>query len=150
MKPFTIFSIALLLHFGAYAQPKLQKGTWRGVFPLKEGIESPFNFEITDQEVYLLNGEERFEIKNFIVRNDSLILPIELFESTLAARIITKDHLEGEFIRNGQKKPLAQWQERNTVSLKTALTRLSAFRENGVLLSAVIIRSGFLSRRAVI
>lgn len=67
-------------------------GKWRGVFTLKNGVESPFLFEITgepkqDMKVYFINGEERFEGGTAKLTGDSLYVYINQFDNEIAFRI---------------------------------------------------------------
>lgn len=103
MKTIKIISIVLFVQFAAQAQVK--EGKWRGVFQLKDGIESPFNFEITKDALFLTNADERFELKNYILRNDSLIVPIDIYDAVLAAKIENSGKLSGRFLRNTPNDP---------------------------------------------
>ncbi len=94
-----IITILLLAQFAAQAQ--LQKGKWRGVFTLKDGIESPFNFEVTEKSVFLLNGDERFELKGYRLIGDSVYIPIDIYDAALVGRVDKNKKLSGEFLRFG-------------------------------------------------
>ncbi len=85
----------------ATAQTAPQQGLWRGIFALANGQEAPFNFELKDQTAYLLNGSERFELKGITTRNDSVFIPVDIYDATLAARIVNGKTLSGAFKRNG-------------------------------------------------
>lgn len=67
-------------------------GKWRGVFRLKDGIESPFLFDITgnnteNARVYFINGEERFEGGKIKLSKDSLFISADQFDNELALKI---------------------------------------------------------------
>ena len=69
---------------------KLKEGRWRGEFVLPE-YKIPFVFEVnearTDHAVaYLLNGAERFPLNNISYRNDSVIIPVDLYLPGCAPR----------------------------------------------------------------
>jgi len=76
-----------------YTQIQLSdiQGKWRGVFTIREGTESPFNFEIAaNGKVYMRNGEERFETGKAEIKQDSLFIPLDQFDNELAF------HIEGK------------------------------------------------------
>ncbi len=99
MKNITLITILLSGQFVAQAQ--LQKGKWRGVFTLKDDIEAPFNFEVNEKSVVLLNGEERFELKNYTQKGDSVYIPIDVYDAVIAGKVKNKGQLSGEFVRLG-------------------------------------------------
>ena len=101
MKETVLIFVLLLLQWNVEAQNTLQKGEWRGVFTLKEGSEAPFNFELNEQSVILVNGEERFELRNYTFTNDSVLVPIEIYDAVLKAKVENSGKLSGHFIRLG-------------------------------------------------
>src|SRR5664279_675004 len=63
----------------------MKEGTWRGVFILP-GNEIPFVFEVKGHSadstsVFLINGSDRFELKNITYGKDSVSIPIDLYSS---------------------------------------------------------------------
>lgn len=101
-----ILSLAYLVgSFAVNAQTKPQVGVWRGTFAVAGGNEAPFNFEITNKDVYLLNAEERFELKNYTIRKDSIFIPVEIYDAVLAAKIENSGSLNGKFIKLGTATP---------------------------------------------
>jgi len=86
----------------------LTQGNWRGVFILP-GNEIPFSFEVKGKSpdslsVVLLNGADRFELKNVTVQNDSVTIPVDLYSAVFKAKI-EGISLQGRFIRLGTEKP---------------------------------------------
>lgn len=78
-------------------------GRWRGEFTIRDGIVSPFNFEISDNgKVYLLNAEERLESGTIYRKNDSLFIPLDQFDNELAFRI-QKNSLKGVLRKQDHK-----------------------------------------------
>lgn len=101
-----ILTFALVIFsFGVFGQAKLQLGTWRGTFSVAGGNQAPFNFELTKKEVFLLNADERFEIKGYSIKGDSIIIPIDIFDATLAAKIENSGLIAGRFIKNNTATP---------------------------------------------
>ncbi|MBC7920076.1 MAG: TlpA family protein disulfide reductase [Ferruginibacter sp.] len=71
--------------------PFVKEGAWRAAFTVA-GSEVPFNFEVRgtraeDARVYLLNATERVELDHLVQRNDSLFIPIEIYDAVLEAKI---------------------------------------------------------------
>lgn len=88
----------------------LHEGMWRGAFILP-GNEIPFVFEVKGSHadsisVFLINGKDRFELKNISWDHDSVIIPIDLYSSALKARL-TDNKLTGELIKTGTDQPVA-------------------------------------------
>jgi thiol-disulfide isomerase/thioredoxin len=79
------------------AQPKPLSGYWRGVFTLAKGDTLPFNFEIKNESVYLINASERFELTSVRQKGDSLKIPIDIYDAVLLAKIETPHRLVGVF-----------------------------------------------------
>ncbi|HLO45736.1 MAG TPA: TlpA disulfide reductase family protein [Leadbetterella sp.] len=95
MKKTLVFLMVLGSLIQTIAQTKLQRGLWRGTFSIFAGNESPFNLEITDKDVFLLNASERFELKNYQVKGDSIFIPIDIFDAVLKAKIVTNSSITG-------------------------------------------------------
>lgn len=90
----SVFSVTL-----ASAQVTPKQGQWRGTFKLFNGAEAPFNFELKDKNAYLINGKERFEIKGVYQKNDSLFIPIDIFDAVIKAKVESAGKLSGIFRR---------------------------------------------------
>ena len=70
-----------------------RQGLWRGLIKM-QGQEMPFNFEFSLQEgqplMYLINGEERIMVDDISVRNDSLVMPMHIFDASIVAALTEK------------------------------------------------------------
>lgn len=82
----------------------LKKGLWRGVFVIPE-VEIPFQFEVKGDNaentiLYLINGEDRFEINNVKYHDDSVTITVDLYNVALKAKA-TEKTLNGHLIRLG-------------------------------------------------
>ena len=87
---------------------KLKDGRWRGEFILPE-YKIPFIFEVSDARkdhaiAYLLNGAERFPLKNISYRNDSVIIPVDLYDAVFAGKLIGNT-LTGKFRKLNSEPP---------------------------------------------
>jgi len=87
--------------------PDLQIGKWRGVFGYL-GTEIPFNFSVEDDtagnvKVLLTNADERFQLDSVRYERDSVIIPIDVYDALLIAKV-NKDSLHGYFRKNQSAK----------------------------------------------
>ena len=110
MNYFNWSSIVVFLFFSGCivsCQPStkpLQQGLWRGGFTIGEN-EIPFLFEAVGQtaelsSVFLINGSDRFQLKNVSYKNDSVFIPIDLYDAVLQAKIL--DHaIQGRLVKSG-------------------------------------------------
>jgi len=105
---FVIFTlIAILITSCQPGTVQMKEGKWRGVFILP-GNEIPFLFEVegksaANSSVFLINGNDRFELKKIIYDNDSVMIPVDLYDTALKGKL-TKNTFEGRFIRNASDK----------------------------------------------
>ena len=106
---FILFLYVLLLMVACKPEIKqLREGHWLGAF-LIPGHEIPFVFEVTGQSpeqtvVYLINGAERFPLKNITYRNDSVMIPVDLYDAVLEGKL-TGNSLSGKFRKLNSEKP---------------------------------------------
>jgi len=103
-----LFFVLLGLTSFQQSPKNLKEGLWRGVFTVPEN-EIPFVFEVkgTSAEktsVFLINGEDRFQLNNITYRNDSVFIPIDLYDAVLKAKL-TENSLEGRLIKLSAAKP---------------------------------------------
>ena len=80
----------------------LKEGLWRGVFTVPEN-EIPFVFEVKganpeNTSIFLINGEDRFQLKNITYRNDSVFIPIDLYDAVLKGKF-SENSLQGRLIK---------------------------------------------------
>lgn len=88
----------------------LKEGLWRGAFILP-GDEIPFVFEVKGNQadstiVYLINGKDRFPLKNVTWSSDSVTIPIDLYSAVLKGKL-TENRLEGQLVKVGTDQPVA-------------------------------------------
>ncbi|MDJ1495901.1 TlpA disulfide reductase family protein [Cytophagaceae bacterium DM2B3-1] len=70
---------------------ELKTGTWRGVIK-SPGGELPFGLDISKKDdstyqVYVINSTERLKMDDAILRNDSLHIPMRLFDAEIIAHV---------------------------------------------------------------
>jgi peroxiredoxin len=106
---FTLALFIPLLFIACQPEVKpLKDGVWRGVF-LLPAHEIPFKFEVKkvakeNTSLFLINGKERFELKKINCNNDSVSIPIDLYDAVLKGRAI-RDTFEGHLFKVGGDKP---------------------------------------------
>jgi peroxiredoxin len=96
-----LFVLFGLTSFGQDSK-SLKEGIWRGVFKAGEN-EIPFLFEVKgksadDTSIFLINGDDRFQVKNIAYRNDSVFIPFDLYDSVLKCKI-EGSGLQGKLIK---------------------------------------------------
>lgn len=101
----TFLALCLALLNLVQAQKAPKNGVWRGTFKVANGQEAPFNFELQGKTAYLLNGAERFELKGITQKQDSLFIPVDIYDAVLAAKIINPNTLAGTFKKFNTSKP---------------------------------------------
>jgi len=83
-------------------QNKPADGVWRGVIHL-QGEELPFNFQIHERdslkEIILINGDERISIDEISMKNDSIYIPMHIFDTRIVSRY-SKTRLKGYWQKN--------------------------------------------------
>lgn len=69
---------------------EIKTGIWRATLPTSGG-ELPFNFEIQKEadgySVTVLNGDEKLKMDKSFLKNDSLHIPMELFDAEIIAKV---------------------------------------------------------------
>jgi peroxiredoxin len=115
MKPKSLSSIYLTFISIAFTYvaftskvPFLKEGAWRGVFQAN-GVEIPFLFEVKGKNaetatIYLVNGTEKVPLTNLIQKEDSIFIPIELYDAVLAIRL-DNEKISGVYKRLNTEKP---------------------------------------------
>jgi thiol-disulfide isomerase/thioredoxin len=85
------------------AQNKLQTGVWRGALKTSSGNDIAFNFDVTDtagaQQITIINGDERFKVKNVTLSGDSVFIQMPLFDSEFRLKS-DQGSLTGNWIRH--------------------------------------------------
>lgn len=100
MKKIFIPMLFTILILGACTKSdEVKTGIWRGIIPTKGG-NLPFNFEVIQDSsgyaVYILNGDDKLKMDKSFVKDDSLHIPMELFDAELIAKV-DGDKMNGIF-----------------------------------------------------
>ncbi len=79
-------------------------GLWRGVIEIQEQ-ELPFHFRLSGNapdslQLTLINGKEELEVGPVHMNSDSLIMPMNIFDTEIRAARTADDQLQGFFIKN--------------------------------------------------
>lgn len=86
------------------AQQTLKQGMWRGEFVTRDA-QIPFQFEVKEASVFLINGNERAELKPFLQKGDSVYMPVRLYDAVLAVKYTNDGQLAGRFKKLSSEKP---------------------------------------------
>lgn len=102
-KTIFLFGVILLVSCGKdLVSPK--EGSWRAVLKLGEGRELPFMVEYrADNTLVVLNAEEEILVKEVIIKGDSIIIQMPVFEGVLKG-VFTDTTITGDFIKPSLKR----------------------------------------------
>jgi hypothetical protein len=108
----TIFIALFLLSIKtAWAQktPILSSGKWHASLLRTDGRYIPVQFEVKEENkklaIYIINGTERLKTVP-ILSKDSAIIKMPVFESYFKVKFITKDSINGFWIRAAENKDI--------------------------------------------
>ncbi|MBL0256294.1 MAG: TlpA family protein disulfide reductase [Bacteroidetes bacterium] len=87
-------SIFFFLNFSASAQ--LLPGIWRGELSLNDTTVLPFNFQVYESNLDLMNGEERINLSDITYTSDSVFLQLPVFNSEFRCKMNDRN-LSGNF-----------------------------------------------------
>ncbi len=80
----------------------LSIGIWRGAIRT-QGIDIPFQFDVQENDgkytIFLINDSERIPLDDISISNDSIHVPMYVFDATIHAKI-GKDKLVGVWVKN--------------------------------------------------
>lgn len=105
---FVVVLICGLLVFGssglAFGQiSSLKDGTWRAALIRQDGEKIIFNFDLQYQQrkpvIYIINAEERMEVRLIEQRMDSVFIDMPFFESVFKLRLLPDGSLGGQWIK---------------------------------------------------
>lgn len=102
---FVMGLVFLLSSFQEAAKP-LKEGIWRGVFTVPDN-KIPFLFEVKANSVFLINGEDRFQVKNLAYQNDSVFIPFDLYDTVLKCKM-GQNTLEGNLVKTSGGKIVSE------------------------------------------
>ncbi|HMI01046.1 MAG TPA: TlpA disulfide reductase family protein [Pedobacter sp.] len=107
---YSILGIIMLSFFSASAQVDLKPGKWTAILLRGDGFQIPFGLDFKPEGgslvCYILNGTERMKTENIVVSGDSILIRMPVFESYFRLKAITKDSLNGVWIKGGAAKDL--------------------------------------------
>lgn len=105
----------LFISFGALSKnKKVKAGYWHTELTLNETSVLPVTFmvekEKRDLRIFVINAEETIELKDVMIKKDSLFVFFPAFESEIKAKIVRKNRIEGAWYNyakgNDYKIPL--------------------------------------------
>lgn len=103
MKKLLFLFILSNLSITAFAQSKLQTGTWRGTLKTASGNDIPFNFIVSDtagkQQIAIINGAERLKVTDIKSTGDSVFIRMPLFDTEFRLKL-SDGNLQGQWIKH--------------------------------------------------
>jgi thiol-disulfide isomerase/thioredoxin len=95
--------LTLAINF-ASAQSNIKAGIWRGVLKTSSGNELPFNFDVKNvaggkQQLFIINGAERFKVTDIRQKGDSVFIRMPLFNSEFRLNQ-SGDGLNGQWVKH--------------------------------------------------
>ncbi len=101
-KIFSIGLIILLASFNSKAQP-IKNGNWKGTIHY-DTVEIPFTFSFEQTSdsaaiVIIKNAEEQIRIENAVIKNDSIFIPMQVFDAVIKA-VYKNGKMTGEWHKN--------------------------------------------------
>jgi len=107
-KKYSILGIIMLLFLSASAQVAIKQGKWAAVLQREDGFQIPFGLDFEREGgklvCYVVNGSERLKTENITASKDSILIRMPVFESYFRLKAITKDSLNGVWIKGGATK----------------------------------------------
>lgn len=101
MKKYSVLVILLLLSLLGQAQ--INTSSWRAVIHRPDGEGIVFNLRSAVENgklvLYVVNGDEQMRVPDVVIKEDSLIVDMPVFESGFRFKIINKDSLSGVWQR---------------------------------------------------
>ncbi|MFA4868575.1 MAG: TlpA disulfide reductase family protein [Pedobacter sp.] len=90
--------------------PVLSSGKWHASLLRTDGSHIPVQFEVKEENkksaIYIINGTERLKTDPIIIAKDSAIIKMPVFESYFKVKFITKDSINGFWIRAAENKDI--------------------------------------------
>ena len=86
----------------AQAQTHLQQGSWRVTLQLNDSTDLPFNMEVYDQYLDILNAEERIKVDEIHYSGDSVFIKMPLFDAELRGKFSGQE-ITGTFFNYARK-----------------------------------------------
>ena len=94
--------LSILFFFSFSAPAQLLPGIWRGELSLNDTTVLPFNFQVYESNLDLMNGEERINLSDITYTSDSVFLQLPVFNSEFRCKMNDRN-LSGNFYNYTRK-----------------------------------------------
>ena len=94
--------LSILFFFSFSAPAQLLPGIWRGELSLNDTTTLPFNFQVYESNLDLMNGEERINLSDITYTSDSVFLQLPVFNSEFRCKMNDRN-LSGNFYNYTRK-----------------------------------------------
>ena len=91
----------LLFFLPFFCSGQLKPGMWHGKFQLNDSIVLPFNFEVKEKSIDVINAQERITVSEISYVSDSVFIRMPVFDSEIRCRI-EGDSLKGKFLNHAR------------------------------------------------
>ena len=98
----TCFFLLIIIHCTTQAQTRLQQGTWRVSLKLNDTTELPFNMEVHEKSVDIINAEERIKVDEISYSGDSVFIRIPVFDAEFRGKFSERE-MSGIFFNYARK-----------------------------------------------
>lgn len=96
------FFLLVLMHYTLQAQTRLQPGTWRVSLKLNDTTELPFNMEVHEKSIDIINAEERIAVDEISYSGDSVFIRLPIFDSEFRGKF-SQQEMSGIFFNYARK-----------------------------------------------
>jgi thiol-disulfide isomerase/thioredoxin len=108
MKAVFCFVFIALLNSTCVFGQTLKAGLWRGALIRQDGHQVVFNFDLRYEKkqpvIYIINAEERLEVRQVSIQKDSVFIEMPFFESSFACQLQSDGSLSGKWIKKTSGK----------------------------------------------
>ncbi len=106
-KCFVLFFSLLILATPVLAKhKKLKSGCWHTELQLAPSVSLPFKIVIEKEKqlshIYIINAEEKIELREVSSKGDSIFISFSAFASELRAKVVSKDFIQGTWYNHAK------------------------------------------------
>ncbi len=103
--PFVYFLtilLLLLLISTAQSQSRLQQGSWRFSLQLNDTVELPFNTEVKEKTIDVINAGERIAVDEITYSGDSVFIRMPIFDSEFRGKF-SQTEITGNYLNHARR-----------------------------------------------
>lgn len=77
----------------------LKDGSWRVALKVQDAKELPFIFTTTNKGIEIHNAEERISVDDITIKDDSIMIKMDVYEGVLKGKFTDANTIKGEFVK---------------------------------------------------